>query len=134
MLKDDSPLTDLRILILEDQVIVALSMRDMLIDLGATVVGPALTLADGYDLALRAPIDAAVLDLWIHGERSYAVGEALQNRDIPFVMTGGYDREAEPPSFAAVPRLMKPFSAEELTKALCATLSGDRNRGIGTNT
>lgn len=119
----DKPLANLRILVLEDQVIVALSVRDMLIDLGATVVGPALTLQDGYDLALKAPIDVAVLDLWIHGERSYAVGEALRHREIPFVMTGGFDREAEPPSFSSVPRLMKPFSAQELTDALRAALS-----------
>ena len=122
MLDDNRPLADLRIMILEDQVIVALSVRDMLIDLGATVVGPALPLADGYDLALKAPVDAAVLDLWIHGERSYAVGEALRDRGIPFVMTGGVDRDAGPSSFATVPRLMKPFSAEELTSTLRAAL------------
>lgn len=122
----DPPLAGQRILVLEDQVIVALSVRDMLMDLGATVAGPALTLADGYDLALKAPIDAAVLDLWIHGERSYAVGEALRHRSIPFVMTGSFDHEAEPPGFAAVPRLMKPFSAQELTDALLAALGQQR--------
>lgn len=122
----DPPLAGLRILVLEDQVIVALSMRDMLIDLGATVVGPALNLPDGYDLALKAPIDGAVLDLWIHGERSYAVGEALRHRGIPFLMTGGFDRDTEPPAFAAVPRLMKPFSAQELTDTLLAALNQQR--------
>ena len=122
MLTVPSPLEGLRILVLEDQVIVALSMRDMLLDVGATVVGPALTLADGHELARDAAIDCAVLDLWIHGERSYAIGEALRRRNIPFAMTGVVDSGTEPPGFAAIPRLLKPFAADDLTGALLAAL------------
>ncbi len=116
------PLQGRRILIVEDQMIVAMAVNDMLVDMGATIVGPALTLQSGYDMALTAEIDVAVLDLWLNGERSYAIGEVLHQRGIPFLLTSVADRGAEPPGFATVPRIMKPFSSDELSNALIAAL------------
>ena len=108
------------ILIVEDQIIIATAMRDSLIELGADVVGPCLTLQSALDLAASAKIDAAVLDVWLNGELSYPVADLLVQRRIPFLFTSGVNVDREPPQLHRFPRLLKPFSDDELRSALSA--------------
>jgi len=106
------------ILIVEDQIIIASAIRDSLLDMGADVVGPCLTLETAVDTASAAIFDAAVLDVWLHGQPCYPVADILTERGIPFIFTSGVNSEREPPKFHRVPRLMKPFSNQELHGAL----------------
>ena len=114
-------LTGKRVLVLEDEVIVALAAEDMLADLGATVVGPATTVAQGLALVRDAPLDAALLDVNMHGERSFAVAEALRARGVPFVFTTGYADLVEPATTGA-PVVPKPYTPADLAEALARAL------------
>ncbi|GGK46564.1 response regulator [Salinarimonas ramus] len=110
------PLTGKRILIVEDEFIVAIAAEDMLIGFGAIVVGPAATVAEGLALATQ-PLDGAVLDINMHGERSYAVARALRARDVPFVFATGY-ADVDGNEVGESPVVAKPYGADELGAAL----------------
>ena len=79
-----------RILVVEDEAMVAAMVEDMLVDLGATVVGPAGSVAKGLDLARNAVLDGAVLDVNLRGERVDAVAALLRERRVPLVFASGY--------------------------------------------
>lgn len=106
-----------RVLLLEDEVIVALAAEDMLLELGAEVVGPATTLAEGLALAARPGIDAAVLDVNMNGERSWDVALALRIRGVPFVFATGY-AQIDIPDAADAPVVPKPYTPDDLARAL----------------
>lgn len=104
-----------RILLVEDEFIVAAMLEDVLRGLGAVVVGPAYRLADGLRLAAEEAIDVAVLDVNIEGERSDAIADALAGRNIPFVLATGYgDGEAR----YGAQVLTKPYTPKMLAAAL----------------
>ena len=111
-----------RILVVEDEFIVALAAQDMLADLGATVVGPAVTVAEGLALA-REALDAAVLDINMHGVRSYAVAEALRARGVPVVFATGY-AAVDDDMVAGAPVVPKPYTPADLSAALLRVLGG----------
>ena len=107
-----------KVMLLEDEAIIAFAVEDMLIDLGCIVVGPALRLDEGLKLAATSEIDAAVLDVNINSERSYPVAETLARRGVPFLFATGYDLEGidwrgTPPEVIA-----KPYRREQLEMAL----------------
>lgn len=112
------PLQNRRILLVEDQIIIAVALRDALVALGNEVLGPAGTLEHALELARVAEIDAAVLDIGLRGKLAYPVGDILAQRGIPFVITSGITMTDEPESCRHVPRLMKPFTHDELYAAL----------------
>jgi|GEM_PF-308822 len=107
-----SPLerTARRILVVEDDQILALQMQDILSSLGFEVLGPARSLEAGLRLAEASEVDAAVLDVRLdQGQRVFPVARTLQRRSIPFsFMTGYTDPELE--GFAA-PVLKKPIES-----------------------
>lgn len=107
-----------RVMLLEDEAIIAFAVEDMLIDFGCTVVGPALRLDEALKLAASAEIDAAVLDVNINSERSYPVAEALKRRGVPFVFATGYDREGLQWRGAEPEVIAKPYRREQLEAAL----------------
>ncbi|WP_349371908.1 response regulator [Salinarimonas sp.] len=111
-----------RVLLLEDEFIVALAAEDMLVELGAVVIGPAATVAEGLALA-DAPLDAAVLDVNMNGERSFAVARALRARGVPFVFATGY-AEVDGGEVVDAPIVPKPYTADDLAAALCRVLAG----------
>ena len=84
-----SALAGKRVLVVEDEAIIAGMIEDMLTELGAIVVGPAGTLAKAVELAEREPIDAAMLDVNIRSERIDPVVETLRGRGVPFVLATG---------------------------------------------
>lgn len=104
-----------RILVVEDEVVIALMVEDYLLDLGAMVVGPAYRVSDGLVLAEREALDAAVLDVNMDGTRSDPIADLLQARAIPFVLTTGY---GDVERARGVPVLDKPFTPERLGAAL----------------
>jgi CheY-like chemotaxis protein len=103
-----------RILVVEDKYFIAEELREALDRLGATMVGPAPTGEKALALLTAEPIDAAVLDINLRGEMSFAVADALEERGIPFVFATGYDRAAVPERYRNVPHWAKPFDPEQL--------------------
>lgn len=79
-----------RILVLEDEPLVAMLLEEMLLDFGCEVIGPAYSIAQAVPLALEQPLDAAVLDINVNGEMSHSVAAILHSRGVPFVFATGY--------------------------------------------
>lgn len=121
-------LTGKRVLVVEDEMLVAMNLEDLLIERGAEVVGPAMRLDTALDLARTERLDVAVLDINLHGGRSYPVAETLRERRIPFIFATGYGHAEGAEGYAEVPTLTKPYRASELAEALerALTVSGSR--------
>lgn len=113
-----------RVLIVEDEMTIALMIEDTLLDLGAEIVGPASRLDAALRLATEASIDAAVLDVNIRGGDTYAVADALADRDIPFVFCSGYSDWAVTERHRHRPRLSKPYSAIDLAERVLQLFGG----------
>ncbi|MPY71404.1 MAG: response regulator [Alphaproteobacteria bacterium] len=111
-----------RILLVEDEFIVAAMAEDMLTDLGATVVGPAGTVACGLSLAETELLDAALLDVNMDGERIDPVAEALMARRVPIVFATGYGAAGVGGAEDA-PVLDKPYTQEALVLALSRAMN-----------
>lgn len=106
-----------RILIVEDEPIVAMCLEDALEALGCVPVGPVSRLEDGLMLARSETLDAAILDINLGGERSYPIAEALREREIPFVFASGYGAP-DPAQGMGEPLMEKPYSERDVRAAL----------------
>jgi CheY-like chemotaxis protein len=111
----------LRVLLVEDENLVALLLEDMLAELGHTVVGPVARLDKALETAQREAFDVAILDVNINGEEAYPIAEVLASRGIPFVFSTGYGKKTLRAPYSDRP-LQKPFERHELQK-LFAELS-----------
>jgi CheY-like chemotaxis protein len=106
----------LRILVVEDEPIVAMCLEDILSDLGCVTIGPAGRLADGLALAERERLDAAILDINLGGERSTAIAEALRVRAVPTAFASGYG--VPPEGFETLPLVEKPYRLGDIAGVL----------------
>ncbi|WP_439546014.1 HWE histidine kinase domain-containing protein [Sandarakinorhabdus sp.] len=112
-------IADPRILIVEDSALVVMVLEDVMAGLGWEVVGPALRLVDALVLARDGSFDAALLDINLHGEMSWDVAAILQDRNIPFIFTTGYDSGTVlPPRFEKAWVLGKPYKSADIVSAL----------------
>jgi CheY-like chemotaxis protein len=107
-----------RVLLVEDEGIVAMVVEDYLLDLGYEVVGVAARLEVGMQLAQDAAIDVAILDVNLAGKLSYPIAELLHDRGIPFVFSTGYGTAGRPDEFRNIPTLAKPYGKDDLARAL----------------
>lgn len=105
-----------RLLIVEDDAIIAFDLAEQLESAGFSIVGIATTLARG--LALCEQCDAAVLDVNLGRETSAPIATRLTDLNTPFVAVSGYSRRDLPAAFAAAPLLGKPVSMEQMTSEL----------------
>ncbi len=116
------PLPDLiglRILVVEDSLLVAEMISDILELAGVTVVGPVGGIDKAMALARTAAVDGALLDVNLGGPLSVPVAEILRDRGVPFVFLTGYsDPLVLPREFRDVPMLVKPFREGELSAAI----------------
>jgi CheY-like chemotaxis protein len=112
-----------RVLVVEDEAILAMAVEDMLRDLGCVTVGPALSIAQAQALAHDEPLDAALLDINMGDGDSLAVAETLRSRNVPFCFSTGYGTAGVPARFAGVAVLAKPFTNASL-RAVLAQLVG----------
>jgi CheY-like chemotaxis protein len=117
-----SRLAGKRILIVEDEAIIAEMVADMLLDLGASVIGPAFSIKRAMELAETAEIDGAVLDVNIRSERVHSVAEVLRSRTVPIVFATG-NRESTAGLARGAPVIEKPYTQEKLEEALAKALS-----------
>jgi len=112
-----------RILIVEDETMIAMMVEDFLTDLGWDVVGLAGSLDRALTMAREADIDAAVLDVNLQGHDSFAAADILCERNIPFVFASGYGADGMAGRFEKVPVLTKPFQRDELERALSRAMA-----------
>lgn len=114
-----------RILIVEDEMLVAMSIEDTLVDAGGEVIGPAPTVGQALGLLRdEAEIDAVVLDMNLQGHSGLPVADACDERSIPFLILSGYGETALSGSHHAAPILSKPFASAALVEALKALFEG----------
>lgn len=117
------PLKGKRILVVEDEMLEAIDIEDSLLGFGAIVLGPATRLGLALDLAQSAQFDVAILDVDLHGGRSYPVAEIMKGRGIPYIFATGYGHTCDAAVAKGVTTLEKPFKASELQHALLSALS-----------
>jgi DNA-binding response OmpR family regulator len=112
-------LQGIRILIVEDEAILAMDLADRLTREGCDVIGPASREAKALDLVARDRPDAVVLDLNLDGRLPIDLAKTLVARHIPFVIVTGYGkRQFDIPALQEAPRLQKPINMPELVRAL----------------
>lgn len=111
-------LAGLRVLVVEDEMMVSMLIEDMLDDLGCKVIGPASRLEEAIDLANSTEIDCAVLDVNLGGQPIFPLADILRAKGHPFAFATGYGdaglREADRGS----PVLQKPFREGDLARVL----------------
>ncbi|HCB74759.1 MAG TPA: transcriptional regulator [Sphingomonas bacterium] len=109
----------MRILIVEDEPLIAMMLEDFLDALGKDVAGTAETVSTALEEVAKGGVDAAILDVNLRGgEKSWPVADALAERGIPFVLATGGDTLA--PAHADRPVLAKPFTMDGVEQALDA--------------
>ena len=111
-----------KVLVVEDEPVVALQLEDMLSDLGMEAVGFARTLDNALAAAGKPRFDVAVVDIDLRGQRSYPAAERLAEAGVPLVFVTGFPRERPPNRFSAAPILLKPYGIHELAHALHSVL------------
>ena len=107
-----------KVLIVEDDYFLASDLVDHFTAIGASIVGPAGTVAEGLALLESSAVDAAVLDINLRGLRVYPIANRLSLSRIPFVFASGYGSELEQAGYGDVPRCVKPVDFEVLAKTL----------------
>lgn len=117
-------LTGLRLLVVEDESLIAMLIADMLRDFGCVVVGPASNVEQALALVERDPIDGALLDVNLSdGHRSYPVAETLLKRGIPFAFVTGYGKAGLSADFRGIAVLQKPFVADRLRRLIVESIA-----------
>lgn len=110
-----------RILLVEDEPLIAMMLEDFLEALDKTPVGTADSVAAALALVSGGGIDAAILDVNLRGgEQSWAVADALAANGIPFVFATGGSRDGLAEAYRERPTLAKPFTMDGVAKALAA--------------
>jgi CheY-like chemotaxis protein len=117
-----STLSGRRILVVEDDYMIAADLALSLQGLGVSVIGPAGSVDDALALAASGPApDAAVLDVNLGVEKVFPVADALRAQGVPFVFATGYDDWLIPDAYRGTPRFDKPVDV----RALAGVLSGE---------
>jgi DNA-binding NtrC family response regulator len=119
----DKLLSGRRILAVEDDMLIRLTLEDMLAELGCASVSTAGTIDQALGLIDVRVFDAATLDVNLAGVSSYAVADALSARSVPFVFTTGYGAHFLADGYRERPILKKPFAYEDLGHMLTSLLS-----------
>jgi CheY-like chemotaxis protein len=120
---DTSALVGRRILVVEDEMMIAMLVEDMLAELGCSVVGPAHALEAALNLArTEQGLDAALLDVNLGGQPVFAVADALREKGVPAIFSTGYGDAGLRDIDRGAQVLQKPFRAGDLARALSAAL------------
>ncbi len=120
---DDFPVTSgkllgRRVLVVEDEPLIAMDVSDVLSEAGCSIVGPATNLDEAIYLAASESLDAAILDANLAGQRVDSLAATLDRRDIPFAFLTGYGREGLPEQFRQSPLINKPFLHAKLIETV----------------
>ena len=109
-----APLSGLRVLVVEDELMVSLLVEDMLALQECIVIGPFSRVPEALEAAQTEALDLAVLDVNIAGVKVYPVAEVLAARGVPFLFLSGYGQNAIPKDHPDWRVCNKPFRMEEL--------------------
>ena len=117
------PLKGLRILVVEDEYLIASWIEHILNAAGCVVAEPITHLAQAQEAARENAYDAAVLDINLRGERVYPVAQILSEREIPYFFVCAYQASDLPAGYEGRPKLGKPFRSEQLLQTLSNLVS-----------
>lgn len=107
-----------RILVVEDEAMVAMLIEDILDELGHDVIGPVSRADRAIELLASVEVDGALLDVNIDGGPSYAIADRLVALERPFVFVTGYGEAGLEPDYRCHPVLQKPFTSDLIAEAL----------------
>lgn len=107
-----------RILVVEDESLVAMLLETILEDMGVTPVGPASNVDEGLKMATEEALDAALLDVNVAGRHVFPIAEVLKARGVPFVFSTGYGEGGLPDEWRGHPTVQKPFTEAAIRQAL----------------
>lgn len=109
-------LEGLTILVLEDEPIIAMALEENLEHAGALprVAG---SIQHAAEILAAEAIDAAILDINVHGQKSYGIAESLIGKDVPFIFASGYGGTVHQDGFAHVPTVTKPYDLAAIQNA-----------------
>jgi DNA-binding response OmpR family regulator len=116
-----SQLANKRVLVVEDDYLVAMDIARALERAGAEVIGPTPAVAAALDALERTVPDGAILDINLGGEMAFPVADALIALGVPFIFATGYDAQVIPVRFTHVKRCEKPMASEQICAALFAS-------------
>lgn len=116
-------LQGLRILVVEDEFLIAHQIEETLSDAGCEVVGPAPRLERAMRIAEDEPLDGAILDINLRGDKVYPVASRLRERGIPFIFATGYTDDYLPECFRKAPLVSKPLNPAMLLKQVRASFA-----------
>ena len=108
----------LRVLVVEDEMMVSMLIEDMLSDLGCTVIGPASRLDEAMELARADGLDCAVLDVNLGGQPIFPLADLLREKGRPFAFATGYGDAGLREEDRGSPVLQKPFREGDLARVL----------------
>jgi CheY-like chemotaxis protein len=111
-----------RVLVVDDEPLIAMMVEDWLSELQCETVGPAGSAKEALALIDDGKVDGAILDVSLGGHTSFAVAAALRERSIPFAFATGHGRERIEERFKDAPTLLKPYDFESVRKVLAAML------------
>ncbi len=119
-----------RVLVVEDEALIAAMIVEWLGEMGCEAVGPAARISEGLAIAEAEPLDAAVLDVNVNAERIFPLADRLRGRGVALVFATGYG-ECVAEAASNAPVLEKPFTFDQLSRALTAALgTGHRSGGL----
>jgi two-component SAPR family response regulator len=119
-------LAGLRILIVEDEFLLAMELELLLLQRGCMVLGPVSSVGQALAVLDGEEPEIALLDVNLKGERATPIAVALQARGVPFVLITGYSAvQLSEPELQSAPRIDKPVSCRALKRAVTAALSGN---------
>jgi CheY-like chemotaxis protein len=107
-----------RVLLVEDEAIIAMTAEDMLEELGCVTVATAANLQEAMSCAERDDFDVALLDINLNGQQSLPVAARLREAGRPFVFTTGYGAAGLGADFADAPLVTKPYQIGDLKAAI----------------
>jgi CheY-like chemotaxis protein len=119
-----SALRDLRILVVEDEFLIAMNLVDALENAGSFVLGPVASVAKAISkIESEAHIDAAVVDVNLGGLLAFPVADMLVARKIPFIFTSGYEDNVLKTRYSQVKNCLKPYHFRAMEEALVEAMS-----------
>jgi DNA-binding NarL/FixJ family response regulator len=114
-----------RVLLVEDETLVLFNLEDILSELGCEVVAQAMRFDKALELARTVhPVDVAILDVNLGGQSVFPVAEVLAGRSVPTIFATGYDRDGLPPEWRDFGVIMKPYTLQDVERALLSVLEG----------
>ena len=127
---DGSELNGLSILVVEDEAVTAIDTACTIVQAGGTVVGPAYSLNEAFEMAANARIDVALLDINLRNERVFRLADTLADRGVPIVFVSGEIWPVIPERHVGCRRVSKPTSASSMIAALRGAVGHDQSQAL----